>query len=100
MANVPKASAENSTPSLSSRVIITSGQCTIGAVMNRSDVRPRQSVSPSATVCMRSSKSVSSKYSRSIVAALAVHTSFISGYRAISRLMEPEWSGSMCCTIR
>lgn len=79
MANEPNASAEKRTPSVMSSVIITSGQCTIGAVMNRSVVRPIDSSRASVTVRQRLVKSTSSKKFASIAAALAVQTILMEG---------------------
>ncbi len=90
MAKVPNASAENSMPSDSSQVIITSGQCTIGAVTKRRVVPPSDSVSPSPTAMVRVEKSMSSKKLPIMATALAVATTLVSGYRVSSAPMLPE----------
>ena len=83
---VPKASAEKSILSVASYVIMTSGQCTIGAITNVKLCLPVENVSPSLTICSFPVRSMS-KNCPSMVCTFALHTMVTSGYRVSSASM-------------
>ena len=71
----------------------------MGAVMNFRVWLPRESVSFSFTPWARADSEASTNWG-SMVRALAVMISFMSGYLSARAWMLPLWSGSRCCTTR
>ena len=80
--------------------MITSGQCTSGAVMKCSVRPPSESVLPSFTARVRPLRSSPSLNCTMKSSALALATTCSEGYSRSVSTMAPVWSGSMCCTTR
>ena len=78
---------------------MTSGQWTMGAVTKVRVRFPRDRVSFSPTTRRRSWNSVPKKFFI-MTKAFAEETTTAPGYACMKRKMLPEWSGSICCTIR
>ena len=78
---VPKASAENSTPSVRSKVTMASGQCTIGAPTKVTVCRPKEKVSPSFT-SMHSWSSTWKPNCRMSMKAFSLEMTFTLGCRS------------------
>ena len=91
---LPNASAVNKILSRDSYDIITSGQCTMGALTKVSVRSPSESVSPSLTTCARMSAS-KSKNCLIIAKILALQTILQSGYLRTKSSMVAAWSGSI-----
>ena len=80
--------------------MITSGQCTSGAVMKWSVRLPSESVLPSFTAMVRPVRSSPSLNCSMNSIALALATTCSEGKAASVSTIPPVWSGSMCCTTR